>query len=338
MMDLDTFIIMIYVFVDDWYRETIMPVKPQRGRPAKFSDSEALTLAIVSEWRVGVCWCSERGFIRYMHQHYSAWFPTLPQVSAFNERKRRLFGVLTRLQQTLGDHLSDQDDIYECVDCLPIPAGSLGQYSRDNGHWLWESTIGYGQGRLFWGDHLFVAIRPSGIISGWLVAAANIDERWLMEAFVSLRQGQAQLIGPPHRVKDDYASRCVPPVGFIGGWAAVGKASVRPYLADKGFNGYRWRIHWQQTYQATVWSVPPNNSIRERPWTRQSKKWLASKRQIIETAYALLTDAFDIKRLRAHSRWGQYTRIAAKIVGYHLGIWINRLLGRSDFTHATLLC
>lgn len=338
-IDLDTLIVMIYVFVDEWYQETIKPQKRNRGRPVECSDSEILTLAIVSEWRSGVSWETERGFVRYIHKHYAQWFPTCPKRSGFNKRKRHLYGVLIELQAYLATVLSDEESmLYECVDCLPIPAGSLGQYTRDAGHWLWESTVGKGKAGWFWGDHLLAAVRPNGTVSGWLLGAAHINDRWLMEAFVSARHSAPRLIGPPHRVKDGYASRKLPPTGFIGAWASVGTISKVPYLADKGFNGYRWRVHWQTHYDATVVTVPPDNSKQEPTWARHAKKWLASKRQIVETAFAILTDVFGIKRLRAHSRWGQYTRIAAKVTGYHFGIWINRLLGRGELTHATLIC
>jgi len=338
MLDLDTFIIIVYVLVDDWYREHLAPYKSNRGRPARLSDSEMLTLAILSEWRAGVSWQSERSFLRYMHRHYSEWFPHLPQRSAFNERKRYLFGVLLQLQRALADQLSGVDDLYECVDCLPLPAGTLGQYQRDHGHWLWESTIGRGPQGWFWGDHLLAAIRPCGVVSGWLVGAAHINDRWLLEAFLSTRAGYPQLMGPPPRPRAGHKAQITPPVGFIGAGCAVGPASGRDYLADQGFNGERWRHHWYTTYQAQVFSVPPNTATTQRPWSRQEKLWLAHHRQIVETTFALLHRVFDIKHLQAHSRWGQYTRIAAKIVGHHLGIWINRLLGRSALTHETLLC
>jgi hypothetical protein len=64
MLDLDTFMMMIYDKIADWYREAIAPVKPKRGRPPDFSDAEALTVAVLSEWRAGVPWQSERGCVR----------------------------------------------------------------------------------------------------------------------------------------------------------------------------------------------------------------------------------------------------------------------------------
>lgn len=338
MIDLDTFIVMIYVFVSDWYQKQIEPVKTKRGHPCHFSDSEALTIIIVSEWRAGVSWQSERGCLRYLHRHYGSWFPYLPKRSAFNERKRRLLGMLNQLNQMLTEVLTTVDDLYECVDALPIPAGSLGQYSRDKSHWLWTSTVGHGKGSWFWGDHLLASVCPSGVITGWLVAAAHINDRWSMEAFLSVRHNSTYLVGPMPRIRDDVKSRRLPPVGFIGARFAVGCDYKRPYLTDKGFNGFRWQHHWQHHFSASVLSVPPNNAREERPWTQSEKRWLASHRQIVETVFATLVRTFDIKHVNAHSRWGQYTRIMAKVVGYHFGLWFNRLLQRSSQGHETLLC
>jgi hypothetical protein len=338
-IDLDTLIIMVYVFVDDWYKENkLVMYRPASGCKSNFTDAEALTLAIVSEWRAGVSWQSERGFVRYMHKHYRSWFKHLPQRSAFNERKRRLLGMLSRLQHDLADYLSSQEDVYQCVDCLPLPAGSVGQYTRDPGHWLWDSTIGRSKDGWFWGDQLLASICPSGVISGWLVGAAHLHDRWLLEALVSARQGRPGLIGPPHRPRSGHKARVLPPAGFIGGWLGVGMKTAHPYLADRGFNGHRWHNHWREHYQALVIAVPPDNTLAQRPWSRHEKRWLASHRQIVETVFAVFVLVFDIKHLKAHSRWGQYTRITAKIVAYHLGMWINRLLGRPLLSHETLLC
>jgi hypothetical protein len=152
MLDLDTFIIMIYVFVEEWYQKHIAPIKPKRGRPSEFSDSEMLTVAILSEWRKGVAWDSERGCVRYLHQYYRDWFPHLPRRSAFNSRKRHLLGVYIRLQQALADWLEQgSGNLYESVDTLPLPAGSNRQYSQESSHWLWQSGIGYSHQGWIWG-------------------------------------------------------------------------------------------------------------------------------------------------------------------------------------------
>lgn len=337
MLDLDTFIIMIYVFVEEWYQKAIAPVKAKRGRPSKFSDSEMLTVALLSEWRAGVSWQSERGCLRYLQQHYQAWFPHLPQRSAFNTRKRHLLGVCIRLQQAVAELLNASEvPSYESVDSLPIPAASLGQYQRASSHWLWLSRIGHGPQGWFWGDRLLVSVTDSGVITGWLLGSANINDRWLMELFLSSRAGCPQLVQPPRPAKYVRSGDTPPPSGFFGTRAAVGVATGQPYLADGNFNGGRWIEHWQVNYGARVITKPRYNEDQSR-WSNDWSRWLAHHRQIIETVFAGLCHVFDIKHLNAHSRWGQATRIALKTAAHNLGLWCNRLLHRPLLALGTLL-
>jgi hypothetical protein len=335
-MDLETFFTTVYVLVDDWYKEQIADLKPKMGAPAQISDSEVLTLAVVGQWRVGVPWQSERGLVRYIQAHGRGMFPRMLGVSAFNQRVRYLSGILVSLQQAVATWLGQAQELYECVDSLPLPAGTTGQYSREKGHWLWTSRIGKGAGAWFWGDHWLVSVTPRGIIMGWLLGSADINDRWLMEAFISCRAGKPQLVQPPRRSKDAKKQYTPPPVGFIGGWRACGLALDRPYLADGNFNGRRWRDHWSSTYGAQVITAPPYNEPQ--PWSGVLKSWLRRRRQPIETTFARLVTVFDVKHLQAHSRWGQFTRLAAKAAAYNLGLFINQLLERPLGALGTLIC
>jgi hypothetical protein len=48
-MDLDSFLVSLYVLVDDWWRENRSSQPPKPGRPALLSASEVLTLAILAQ-------------------------------------------------------------------------------------------------------------------------------------------------------------------------------------------------------------------------------------------------------------------------------------------------
>ena len=339
MMDLETFIIIVYVWVDEWYQQEIASLKQKRGRPPKMSDSEILTLALVSQWRVGVPWQSERGFIRYAHAHLTHLFGTLLQRSAFNHRVRHLYGVLVRLQTTLARRLHEATDLYEVVDCIALPAYSLGHSKRQSTHWFWSSaTKGWARGTWFIGHKLLMSVCRSGAITGWLIGAGHLNDRWLLEGLLSGRQRTPQLREPTHPIRSGKQRHTPPPVGFIGAWAAVGKRSAYPYLADKGFNGYRWVAHWGQHYQAVVVTTPHDNARSERPWTRSEKKAFASHRQIIETVFARLVLAFRIKQHQAHSITGLYTRIAAMTCAYNMALLINRLYQRPGGSLVSLIC
>jgi len=336
-MDLETFLTTLYVIIDDWYKEEIAGHKPKRGCKGKMSDSEVLTLMVAGQWRIGVPWRSERSLVRIIQREYRHLFPDMISRSSFNERGRYLFGTLIKLHHNVAARMINQDDLYEAVDCMPIPAYSMGQGAYGKSHWLWQATKGRGAGQWFIGDHLLAAVTRHGVITGWLLGAADINDRWLLEAFLSARAGHVQLKGPlpnPHTSKKD---RARPPVGQIGPFPAVGSYSIRDYLADKGFNSQRWSQHWVNAYHAVVHTVPAHNAPEAAAWSRDDKKWLASHRQVVETAFAFLQEVFGCKRIGAHSLWGQYTRLAAKIAAYNLGCFINRSLARPWGALGTLI-
>lgn len=61
-MDLDSLLQSLYVLVDDWRQERHPDILRKSGRPPLLTDSEVLTLAILSQWPR---WRSERDFWRF---------------------------------------------------------------------------------------------------------------------------------------------------------------------------------------------------------------------------------------------------------------------------------
>jgi hypothetical protein len=251
-----------------------------------------------------------------------------------------LWGLFIRLQAAVGNWLRRTTDIYECVDGIPLVAMSNGQALREPGHWLWESQKGHGttSGGFFMGDRVLASVTASGVVTGWLVGNADLNERWLLSAFLSARAGYPQLVAPAPATHASRAQRPSPPVGHIGAFQAVGQTVAQLYLADRGFNSSRWHKLWLSRYAATVLAVPPDNDAQRSTWSRLDCRWLAAHRQIVESLFARLTQVFDFQHLNAHSRWGQYTRLAAKFAAYHIGTWFNRCLARPDGSLATLIC
>ena len=339
-MDLETLCTVVYDLISEWYKVEIAPHKAVRaGRKPRVTDSEVLTLAVIGQWRVGVPWQSERGLVRWAQgPEGRKMFPEMLQRSQFNERVRDLYGVFVQLQQYLAEKLATQDDVYECVDCEPLPAFSNAQAAKEAGHWLFESTVGRGGtgGGFFFGDHLLAAVLPCGAVTGWMIATAYIQDRWILEALVSARAGQYQIMGPPASTHEPRHKRPPPPTGYVGPPSAAGRGNSRPYLADRGYNGARWQRHWHRHYGASVIAVPPANASDA--WPPDIQRWLASHRQIVDTVFARLDMVFAMKHLNAHSRWGQLTRIAAKMAAYNIGLWLNHLLNRPTGALETLIC
>jgi hypothetical protein len=334
-MDLDTFLTTLYVLVDDWYKaEGATYMRRRKAGGMKLSDSEVLTIALAGQWRVGVPWQSERGVVRYLLAHGRGWFPQMLNISAFNQRVRNLWCAFVCLQQRVNDWLRQASDIYEVVDCLPLPACALAQVQTKDRHWLWWSSKGDGgtRGGWYWGEQTLVSGLPSGSITGWLLGSAQSDDRWLLQALISQRAGKLVLVGP----KAKQRNRPSLPPEHVGPSLAAGRTRPSDYLADQGFNGWRWRTFWRDHYASCVLSAP---ATHERgAWSWRARRWLKARRQIVETVFSVLTQVFDLQRLRAHSRWGQYTRLSIAMAAHNLGIYFNRLLGRPDLAHATLIC
>jgi hypothetical protein len=335
-MDLDTFLTRLYVEIDDWYkREMKRQMVRHAGAELRMSDSEVLTVAIASQWRVGVPWQSERGAVRYMQRYGRGWFPTMLARSQFNKRVRQLWAVFVRLQQVLVEIL-DAEALYEVVDCTELPHCSLAQAATSQQHWLTgELGRGGNNGGWFYGEQLLISVTAKGVITGWLVGLAAIDDRWMLEAFLSTRTGNMQLMGPILPNKKAYRFRNLPTIDSFSPAITTGIQQTRPYLADEGFNGQRWLDHWADEYAVTVIAAPPANTADA--WSRADKKWLSRHRQIVETVFARLCEVFGLKRLNAHSDWGKVTRLAAKMAAYNIGILFNRLVGRPDGALATLI-
>lgn len=337
-MDLDTFFTELYVLIDDWYKANWeRALRRGVGTKVQMSDSEVLTLMIAGQWRVGVVWRSERGLLRWVEQHGRGLFPQVLKRSAFNERARNLWSVCIALQQAVAEWLGSRTAVYECVDGEPVPAYSCGQACRESSHWLWESKHGHGGtgGGWFVGNRLWASVTDSGVLTGWLLATANVSQRFVLQAFLSARAGCPTLDAPPP------SSHCSPhetptlPVERIGPFQAVGAYTARPYLADRGLNGQRWFDHWRRTAQATVLTQPSARTAH--PWSPQHAHLHAAARQTIETVFAVLAEVLGLKRVNAHSYAGLYARVAAKTAAFNLGVYFNRCLGRPDFAHETLL-
>jgi hypothetical protein len=327
-LDLETFLTTLYVRVDDLYRQVVQPQLPAcGGPPPRLSDSEVLCLGLAAQWRSGVPWKSERGFLRYACKYLRPLFPGLTSQSAFNRRWRRLWGGFILLQQAVAQELMTAQDC-EVMDCVPVPVAH-GARSFHPG-WLADiARIGKGgNDRYFYGLHLLLVASASGLATGWILAAGNIQDRWLAEGVLSARAGCPQLTGP---ARPDAAQPRLPaPTDWLGPAQSCGANTGRPIVADNGFAAADWQQHWAQAYATQVEAPPATTGPGQ-------GRWFSSLRQVIETVFAHLDNSFGLKYPGAHTTWGLLTRIAAKLAAYNLGIWINRYWGRPDFAFATLI-
>src|ERR687889_1438969 len=225
-MDLDSFLVSLYVLVDDWRKLYRSSQRPRIGRPALLTDSEVITLAILAQWPR---FRSERDFWRFASSHLRAYFPSLCSQSQFNRRVRALEPELRALQKSLAGDLCDPSAVYRVMDTTLIPAIVRVRASR-KGLFIGQATFGRSASKTEWiyGFKVALVVDPDGVITVFGLAQASSDERPIGEALVASDRHEA-------------------------------------YLADKGFTGVEWERRWQEVYGALVAATPYDNSRRAWP-------------------------------------------------------------------------
>ena len=91
----------------------------------------------------------------------------------------------------------------------------------------------------------------------------------------------------------------------------MGRASQGIYIADKGFQGIDNHRRWLDRYGAQLIHPPKRNS--RRPWSKRLRRWIAGIRQIVETVYDKLFNAFGLWQERPHEIGGLRARLAARV-------------------------
>jgi hypothetical protein len=222
-MDLDSFLVSLYVCVDDWWRERHPPAPRSPGRPALLSESEVLTLAILAQWPR---FRSERDFWRFADAHLRSYFPNLCSQSQFNRRVRFLEPEMRALQGAFAGDLSDPSDVYRVLDTTLVAAMVRVRACR-KGLFVGQATFGRSASKTEWvyGFKVALVVDPGGVITAFGLAPAASDERPIGDALIASDRHGA-------------------------------------YLADKGFTGVEWERRWMEAHGALVAATPKNNSLK----------------------------------------------------------------------------
>jgi len=222
-MDLDSFLVSLYVLVEEWWKLDHASEQPKTGRPALLSDPEVITLAILAQWPR---FRSERDFWRFAQVHLRPYFPRLCSQSQLNRRLRALAPELRLLQRALAEELSEPSAVYRVLDTTLIPAIVRVRASR-KGLFAGQASFGRSASKTEWvyGFKVALVVDPEGIITAFGLAPAASDERPI---------GEALLASDRHGA----------------------------YLADKGFAGIEWERLWMEIYGALVAATPKDNSRR----------------------------------------------------------------------------
>jgi len=288
--DFETLCIWMYVIVDEIWQQ-VAPRFARPGPPPRCSDSELLTLFLVSEC---LGWDVETEALSQWQAHRDL-FPQLPSQSRANRRRRSLqlgFNLVRQIVLRLLDVAQDR----QCaIDSLPIPVMAFHTVPTSRADW---KAAGATFGRVttkrqtIFGYKLHVLVTLTGVIVDFELAPANVAD---IAAGYELLAGHQDLL-------------------VIGDKAYIGHDRAAELRAQTGsimVTGTR-RTQRQQASPAV------NRLVNQ-------------ARQIIEVVNSQLSEQFKIERNHAHSFAGLCARLYSKLAAHTLCVYLNRLLGHDAF-------
>jgi hypothetical protein len=177
-MLVEDFIINVYCCVEDAYRELVKTPLRSRGFAPQLTDSEVITMEIVGEF-MGKD--QDKSLWRYFRNHWHAWFPRLGSRSSFVKQSANLWVLKTLIQRRLALQMGALTDPVHSVDGFPMPVCKITRAPRS----CFKNQAGYGycaaKDEKYYGFEGHIVISFDGVICGYTFAAANIDERDVLQ-------------------------------------------------------------------------------------------------------------------------------------------------------------
>lgn len=266
--------------------------RPRRPGPtAECSDAEMITMAIVGE----CCgWHQETDLISRWKQHRHL-FPHQPDRTRFSRRRRALAFTINLLRQALL-HILDVASDPECIiDSLPLPVVQFYHVPRASREWFCHgASFGKCQSKkqTIFGYKLHLLVTLGGVIRDFELAPAN-------EADLTVG---AELLREQHDLL------------------------VR---ADKAYISAPIAAELWESCRVRLLTIPRSN--QKRPLPAEVRRTFNAVRQIIETVNSQLARQFQIEITHAHSAAGLIARLYTKLTAHTLCVYLNRLLGESQW-------
>ncbi len=283
----EDFCLYAYVIVDDIWQE-IAPRFSRPGPPPQCSDSELITIALVSECRG---WDTETELLDHW-QPYLAMFPHFPERSRFNRRRRNLAQAINLLRRKLLQALDLSRDGQCIIDSLPIPVMNFHLVPGSTAAWALSGArfgrVASKQQTIF-GYKLHLLTTLSGVIVDFELAPANASD-------------------------------------VAVGAELLATHTDLTVLGDKGYVSAPLAQALQRHNRLRLVALRRRNQKQQLP--RGVTQLINRVRQLIETVNGQLTDQFNIEKNRAYSFYGLCARLYTKLTAHTLCVYLNRLLGQ----------
>lgn len=273
-----------YVLVDDAYQRVIARLEdPLRasGPAPEMSDSEVITVSLIIETYFQGH--EEVGYA-FVRQYLRDLFPRLLDGDRFNERRRRLVGLIELIRCDLRDQKLNTQERVRLVDSAPITLMTYTRGSRS------QSVVGgdyFGvvtsKKSKFFGLRLHLTTTPDQLIDEWLLAPAAEHDVKVLDALV-LDSRDLVLI------------------------------------ADKAYNDAE--LEERLWHKRRIQLLPLRRTNQKQQWPDAVRHALGRVRHRVETVLSVLATTFNIQRPRGRSLAGHVVRVATCILAHTLSFFM----------------
>lgn len=282
----------LYVYVIvDEICQQLAPFLKRPGPEPVCSDSELIAMALIGECKG---WDMETELLSNWRPHQNL-FPDIPSQSRFNRRRRNLMFIINWIRRILLSWLDVAQDDQCVIDSLPIPVVNFHLVPASTGDWrAYGARFGKVSSKkeTIFGYKLHLLVTMGGVILDFVLAPANETD---LKASLDMlfEHTDLNVIGDKAYISTEYAEAL-----------------------------------WCQN-RLQLQTLPRKNQEKQLP--KPIRKLFNAVRQIIETVNGQLDGQFNIETNHAHTFWGLCARLYTKLTAHTLCVYINRLLGKSDF-------
>ena len=255
-------------------------------------DSDILTIGGLLEY-IGED--SELSGYQHIKATLKTVFPSLPERSRFNRRRRNLSIASEVIRRALTQYFPKTDVFI--VDSFPIPICDFKRAKASKSDFKWADATGiiatYGNCATkslgtFFGFRGSLITTLDGLPVDFAIASADTDDREVL-ALLSERGRYPMILG------------------------------------DKGYISQQLQRELLETEDMLL--LPTLRRNQKRQYPQAFRRLQVRLRRRIETTLSQLTGQFHVCRVRAQTHWGFQTRMSNKLGACLLGAFVNQCLG-----------
>ena len=289
MLDLDSFIIMVYCQTEDLYQE-LFAVRRVRGGgfDPELTDAEVITIEIVGEY-LGLE--TAQAIFEHFREHYQAFFPALKDRTQFVRQAANLWTVKGLIWRRITQISGEVNDPVQLIDTAPLPVCHLRRAGRRDRCFSGLADFGYcaAKDEHYYGFKEGIRTSSQGMIVHCPLLEARPHDIQHLEVLLEGFQGMA--------------------------------------LGDKAFLDAQ-RQEWLKARFGIDLEVPFRSNMSD-PRSKAFRKWLNRLRRRVETVISQLCGRFHLQRIRVRNLWHLQSRLIRKILAHTMCVFFNLQMGRS---------